>query len=195
MADEPTRGNSILDLVPMTNIDLIYNLEVGEPFSDHNSITFTVNAHPYQQRISVKGNYTFNKADWNHLRSLFSYSPWYFTLEQQDINANWEAWKDLYFAAVNESIPKYRHKRKNIAPWIMKDIIKLCRKKKHLYKKAKKTNSKDYCVAYRILNNTLKKKCNSAKWSHFKALADKLQVESNSKPFWNYMRYEKVLMT
>ena len=31
-------------------------------------------------------------------------------------------------------------------------------------------------------------KCNSAKWSHLKALADKLQVENNSKPFWNYMR-------
>ena len=63
----------------------------------------------------------------------------------------------------------------------------MCRKKKHLYKKAKKSNSEDHWVAYRTLNNTLKKKCNSAKWSHFEALADKLQVEKNSKPFWNYM--------
>ena len=39
---------------------------------------------------------------------------------------------------VNKSIPKYRHKRKNIAPWITKDLIKLSRKKKQLYKKAKK---------------------------------------------------------
>ena len=188
MVDEPTCKNNILDLVLTTNSDLINNLEVGEPFSDHNSITFIVNTRTYQQRISTKENYAFNKADWNHLRSLFSYSPWYFTLEQQDINANWEVWKDLYFAAVNESIPKYRHKRKNIAPWITKDLIKLSRKKKHLYKKAKKSNSEDHWVAYRTLNNTLKKKCNSAKWSHLKALADKLQVENNSKPFWNYMR-------
>ena len=93
-----------------------------------------------------------------------------------------------HFAAVNESIPKYRHKTKNIAPWITKDLIKLSRKKKHLYKKAKKSNSEDLWVAYRILKNTLKKKCNTAKWSHFKALADKLQVENNSKPFWNYMK-------
>ena len=188
MVDEPTCENNILDLVLMANSELINNLEVGEPFSDHNSITFIVNTRPYQQRISTKENYAFNKPDWNHLRSLFSYSPWYFTLEQQDINANWEVWKDLYFAAVNESIPKYRHKRKNIAPWITKDLIKLSRKKKHLYKKAKKSNSEDHWVAYRTLNNTLKKKCNSAKWSHLKALADKLQVENNSKPFWNYMR-------
>ena len=131
MVDEPTRENNILDLVLTTNIDLINNLEVGEPFSDHNSITFTINTRTYQQRISMKENYAFNKADWIHLRSLFNYTPWYFTLEQQDINANWEAWQDLYFTAVNESIPQYRHKRKNIAPWITKDLIKLCRKKKH----------------------------------------------------------------
>ena len=185
------RCNNILDLVLTTNSDLINNLEVGEPFSDHNSITFIVNTRPYQQRISTKENYAFNKADWSHLRSLFSYSPWYLTLEQQEINVNWEVWKDLYFTVVNKSIPKYWLKRKNIAPWMTKDLIKLSRKKKHLYKrakKAKKSNSEDHLVAYCTLNNTLKKKCNLANWSHLKALADKLQVENNSKPFWNYMR-------
>ena len=64
----------------------------------------------------------------------------------------------------------------------------MSRKNKHLYKKAKKSNSEDHWVAYRTLNNTLKMKCNSTKWSNLKALADKLQVENNSKPFWNYMR-------
>ena len=72
MVDEPTRENNILDLVLTANSDLINNLEVGEPFSDHNSITFIVNTRPYQQRISTKENYAFNKADWNHLnRTIF----------------------------------------------------------------------------------------------------------------------------
>lgn len=39
---EPTRGKNILDLVITTNKGLIRNLEVGEPFSDHNSIAFEV---------------------------------------------------------------------------------------------------------------------------------------------------------
>lgn len=38
------------------------------------------------------------------------------------------------------------------------------------------------------MNNNLKKKCNSAKWSHFKDLADKQTTENNSKPFWNYIK-------
>lgn len=137
LVDEPTREHHILDVVLTTNIDLINNLEVGEPFSDHISITFTGSTCSYQQRISKNENYAFNKADWIHFRSLFRYSPWSYILEQEDINGNWETWKDLYFATVNESIPKYRHKRKNIAPWITKDLIKLCGKKKQLYKRAK----------------------------------------------------------
>ena len=154
-------------------------------------VLFTVTVHtcPYQQRISKKENYAFNKADWNHLRSLFRYSPWFYILEQEDINANWETWKDLYFAAVNEGISKYRHKRKNIAPWIIKDLIKMCRRNKQLYKRAKKSNREDHWVIYRTLNNNLKKKYNSAKWNHFKDLAaDKLTTENNSKPFWNYIK-------
>ena len=72
MVDESTRENNILDLVLTTNSDLINNLEVGEPFSDHNSITFILNTRPYQQRISTKENYAFDKADWNHLNRTIS---------------------------------------------------------------------------------------------------------------------------
>ena len=81
-----------------------------------------------------------------------------------------------------------RPKRKNITPWITKDLIKLCRKKKTFYKRAKKSNREDHWVIYRTLNNNLKKKCTSAKWSHFKDLADKLTTENSSKPFWNYIK-------
>lgn len=75
---------------------------------------------------------------------------------------------------VNESIFKYCYKRKNIVLWIMKDLIKLFRKKKYFYKKVKKFNSEDYWVVYCILNNMLKKKCNIVKWSYFKVFVDKL---------------------
>ena len=38
------------------------------------------------------------------------------------------------------------------------------------------------------MNNLLKKKCNSTKWQHLKELADKLKLDNNSKPFWNYIK-------
>ena len=105
-------------------------LVVGEPFSDHNSITFTLNSAPYISRICKKFVYAFNKADWSHLRSLFQYSLWDLALAGEDVYDNWTALKDIFFAAVDDCIPKYRQKKRLTAPWIIKDLItcKLCRK-------------------------------------------------------------------
>lgn len=92
LVDEPTRDQNILDLVLTTNVDLIDNavtVVVGEPFSDHDSMTLTLNSAPYISRISKKFIYAFNKADWSHLRSLFQYSPWDLTLAGKDINVHW----------------------------------------------------------------------------------------------------------
>ena len=97
---------------------MVNNLTVGEPFSDHNAITFTINSAPYTSRISKKYSYAFNKADWSHLNSLFKHSPWDFLLAGEDMNNNWSVWKDLFFAAVDDCIPKYKQKRKPTAPWI-----------------------------------------------------------------------------
>ena len=52
--------------------DLVNNVTVGEPFSDHNAITFTISSAPYTSRISKKYTYAFNRADWSHLKSLFN---------------------------------------------------------------------------------------------------------------------------
>ena len=77
------------------------------------------------------------------------------------------------------------------APWITKDLIKLCRKKKSLYKKAKKSERDETWTAYRAPNNSLKKKCNSAKWQHLKELTEKLKTDNNAKPFWNYVKSKR----
>ena len=77
---------SLSHLVLTTNNDLVNNVMVGEPFSDHNAITFAINSAPYTSRISKKYTYAFNKADWSHLKSLFKHSPWDLVLAGEDIN-------------------------------------------------------------------------------------------------------------
>ena len=188
LVNEPTRDQNILDLVLTTNVDLINNFVVGEHFSDHNSITLTLNCAPYLSCICNKFSNAFNKADWSHLRSLFQNTPWNFVLSDEDIDNNWIKWKYIFFTAVDVCIPKYRQKKRITVPWITKDLIKLCRKKKILYKRAKRLGRQETWAAYRNFSNLLKKKCNSAKWQHLKELADKLKLDNNSNPFLNYIK-------
>ena len=63
---EPTHGKNILDLVITTNEGLIRNLQVDEPFFDHNSIVFEVKISS-SKSPSRKKVYKFTKANLERL--------------------------------------------------------------------------------------------------------------------------------
>ena len=153
LINEPTRESNILDLVLTTSPDIIDRLLIGEPFSDHNSISFRLTGTPYVQRKSQKMLYAYGKADWDHLRSLFHCIPWHCAFFDKDINQNWVCWTDLLFTALDECIPKRQCRKKPNAPWITKEIIILSKKKKTLYKKARRINKTVIWEKYRQLNN------------------------------------------
>ena len=75
LVKSPTRENDILDLVFVTSPDIVENVSVGAPFSDHNSITFSIIGFPYERRESNKPHYFFAKADWTKLQELLTYRP------------------------------------------------------------------------------------------------------------------------
>ena len=48
----PTRDKNILDLILTMSVDYVQDVEVGDPFSDHNEITFKIDSNPYESRKS-----------------------------------------------------------------------------------------------------------------------------------------------
>ena len=110
--------------------------------------------------------YSYSKADSVYLRELLHYIPWHCAFLQDDINIIWSAWSDLLFSATDECIPKRQIKSRKNAPWITIELTKLCKKKKKLYKKAKKCRLQNDWKVYRTMNNFLKKACNSARRDH-----------------------------
>ena len=138
LVNDPTRNGNILDLVFVTSLDLVYDLKVGLPFSDHNSISTLLSRKSFSGRKSQKLSYSFKKADWNHLRNLLYYTPWHCAFMDTNIDCIWAAWSDMFLSAVSECIPRRTVKRTSNVPWISGDLIKLCKRKKVLYKRAKK---------------------------------------------------------
>ena len=142
---------------------VICDTEVGEPISNNNIITFHVNVHPYHRKSSERKFYDYNKADWSRLNELFEHIPWHCAFLSNDVNEVWSAWTDLFFTAVDECISKKKKKKNRRSPWISAEIIKLVRKKKRLYKKAKIRNNDESWSTYKKASNLLKKKCNKAR--------------------------------
>ena len=105
-----------------TNEGLIRNLQVGEPFSDHNSIAFEVKISS-SKNPSHKKVYKFTKTNLDMLNELFNFVPWTCAFFTDDVQENWLMFKDLLFAAVETCIPiKSPRKMKN-APRLTPDLL------------------------------------------------------------------------
>ena len=140
MVHQPTRDKNILNLILTTSVDYVQDVEVGDPFSDHNEITFKIYCNPYENRKSRRQFYCYKRADWNKLKELLSLTPWELAWDDEVINNSWLAWKDLLLTAIDECIPKVNAKEKYNPPWISRELVKLCRKKKTAFKRAKNLN-------------------------------------------------------
>ena len=55
------------------------------------------------------------------------------------------------------------------------NLLKLCKKKKKLYKKAKKSGLQNDWKVYPVMNNFLKKACNSARREHINKISEDLK--------------------
>ena len=137
LVKDPTRNGNILDLVFVTSPDLVYDLNIGPPFSDHNSISMLLRRKSLPGRKSQKLTFSFKKANWDHLRNLLYYTPWHCAFMEANIDRTWAAWSDLLLSAVDECIPRRTAKRNSNVPWINGDLIKMCKKRKRSTKRRK----------------------------------------------------------
>ena len=99
----------------------------------------------------------------------------------------WNAWVDLFDGAVYQCISKKNKRKNRRVPWISDDIVKLARKKKRSYKKAKSSDNADLWSKHKNINNMLKQKCNEARWEYLKDLASNVHDKKEHKLFWNYV--------
>ena len=77
LVNSPTCEKNILDLVLVSAPDIVDNLIVVEPSSDHNAINFSIPRWPYERRKTNKVTYSYSMADWVYLRELLCHIPWH----------------------------------------------------------------------------------------------------------------------
>ena len=152
LVDSPTREANILDLVLVSNTDIVDNLIEGDPFSEHSAVT-SIPCRDYERRKLNKAIYSYSNADWTYLRELLTYKPWHCAFLEDNIDIIWSAWSDLLFTASDECIPKRQIQTRKYAPWITCELIKLCTKKRKLYKTAKRSGLQKDWKVYRDQDN------------------------------------------
>ena len=132
---EPTRisrsSKTILDLVFHNYPEEILDVNAVEDFSsDHLAVSFSMLTKLKRLKKSGRAVYNFKKADLSGLKSTLRNISWDTVFVDNDIDASFACWYDMFLSCVDEFVPKVVIKDANRPPWIDKEVLLLMRKKK-----------------------------------------------------------------
>ena len=192
---EPTRGESILDIVLSTNDNQINNVDIGPEFStsDYKSVFFTIECNPGVHNHSYEKVPDFRRADFDKLRTILENTDWSEIYGTQDVEQAWNMFIDILGNAITERVPmRDRRPANNSKPkWWNIDIRNILLAKKRAYRRYKSTHSQADKLEYTRIRRETKRLIKISKKLHELHIASNCKV--NPKEFFRYVREKKTL--
>ena len=142
------------------------------------------------QRIKEKPrrHYLFSRAKWDDLNTdLKPLSEKIVNMDQGgvDVNTMWETFNTTVMSAVEKHIPSTLRRRCIDLPWIGHHIKKLLRRKKRLYKQARKTSN---WSNYRFFQKECRREMRKTEYQYVNRVIEKEMKGNNTRPFWRYAK-------
>jgi hypothetical protein len=183
-----TRGENILDLVFVSEENMVENLTVGELFdsSDHNIIRWNFVAGKERNlKVDRRKFLNYFKADYVRIREEAALIDWSKIVEGNDSNLDSIRFKNVLIDIRDRLVP-IRKQHANKCKWVNKSVTK-CRRAKYNawveYRDDKtEVNSKNYKNKLKISQGVIKR----AKRNFEKKLAD--NIKNDCKSFYSYVR-------
>ena len=116
----PTRGNSILDLVFVNSEQAVHSILVGPPLNnmcDHNSISMAVILKNIKNKLDKKQFLDFRKADYLSINNIFAGINWKeLFANKTDINYCYNKFCTIVKDVIEKHVPYQKSPRKNKNP-------------------------------------------------------------------------------
>ena len=188
----PTRGDSILDLVitstpEHTSVTEVLSLKKAGIFTDHRTILFEHAAFIKAPAKFQRSVLDYELGDFDGLRAALLTINLSSYLDHEDINADWQEWKELFLAAVSDYIPSKRLKGRNLVPWMNGTILNLIRKKSAIRQKMKKSPTDHLNEKFKKLRSEIKRMLREQRDHFFGAIES--DVITNPKRFWSILKH------
>ena len=178
----------------LTNLtEQVNRVKVIPGISDHEVVYLELAVMPSYRKQHQRKVWLYNKADWTamvkHLQPIMD------RLEQAYTSPDelWLSIKEHVTEAMDIFIPRQLTKRKDSRPWISKQLHKLIKKKKSLYRKCKRKGSTKHekrYNAYRHIVQKMLRKQHAAYVNRLFTDEDKTQ-DQLSKRFWTYVKHKR----
>ena len=188
----PTRGNNVLDLVITSVPNHVRLTETLSPeqssvFTDHDAISFDFTAFIKAPRKSVRTVYDYAKGDLDGLRTALQATDLSSLISDSDnIDNDWQRWKNTFLTTVSAFIPKKKIKGRNPLPWINSDILHKIKKKDSIRRKIKAKPTSYLKEKYKSLRSEIKKLLRESRENYFGSIDN--SFKDNPKRFWSALK-------
>ena len=186
--DFPTHiSGSTPDLVLSSSPGLVLGVEdVGRlGASDHSMVLVTVPGQ-LPNNVTFEEVPDWNRADMEALRAELCNVNWDEYLRDLDAENSWIRFKERLQQAEDRCVPRKRRRVGNNPIWMKKNIIRVVRKKRRLWKRYKVTKDYEEYLAYKRVEKEVRNIVKNAKKRFEKKLAK--EAKKNPKRFYAYMK-------
>ena len=190
--NEPTRkqgnANNILDLVFTNRPGLIKKLNVVDGISDHSTVIIDVNISPKRKHRLKRNIFISIKADHPNIqKSLDDFTHEYFSLNQNmTVNDKWNLVSTKIINIMNQYVPRRLTTFRFNLPWFSKDLKNICKRKKRLCKKAKRSRNPEDWQEFCNLRKDMHEHLRSARLSYINQFII-TAITDKSKAFWSFI--------
>ena len=197
LEDTPTRFSptgrtkaTLLDLV-ISNVDeLVSDITVLPPVSDHCPVPFTVTTQLLMDDNAPSDMLVpdFTHTNFDALREHLWNQPLLESIEDSTcIESAWFTWYNYFCQSVRLLVPTRKlvsKKRRLDKPRYTSDLFKLCRKKDRIFRSMKRQNTVQAWVSYRLARNYYHAAVRRQKVQFYTKFSNLLNNERNSYRWW-----------
>jgi hypothetical protein len=186
--DEPTRQNNTIDLIFASNPSLVKFSKTVPGCCDHSAVVADFETRPQRVKEKPRKTHLFSKVNWQTLNEeLKPLNGKMSTMveEGKDVNHLWETFKGSIKEVVDRHVPSVLRKKKDDLPWLNGNIRRMLRKKKRLFKRAKKSHN---WADFRFTQKQCRRAMRKAEQQYINNMIEKGMADNNTKPFWRYVK-------
>ncbi|KAG0422981.1 hypothetical protein HPB47_001267 [Ixodes persulcatus] len=187
----PAGKESQLDLCFTTNPTLVSDCYAQDSLlgCDHKAIHIhSYTSFPRQGRFA-RMVHRYAQTDFTHLCQLLHLAPWSMVLTESSPNDMYELWLDFMAAIQAETVPHFHASKKRRPPWITNDIVKIARRKRQLFNRARERHCQSSYTEAKKLQREMKRLVHISHQDYVTSIAARAAKEP--KLFWAYIRSQR----
>ncbi|MCG8079022.1 MAG: endonuclease/exonuclease/phosphatase family protein, partial [Candidatus Thiodiazotropha taylori] len=201
LVEEPTRKDSILDLMITNHPAKVFRVEILPGIADHDAVFTELDTRPVTNRQKPRKIPLYKKADWESMRQdVRQIHSQVEEMERSGIGVDemWNAFQQGLESSIGKHIPHKTARNKDGLPWMTTELKKLLKKKDRLYKKKKKSGDPKHIEEFKALKHLVQKMSRQVYWDYIESLITPQQEpdststrDSSSKRFWTFIKHKR----